>query len=788
MKISTLAKGCLIALCLTLCVLGLVACGQRTDTPENAGLSGVDAPRAVELSTTGKAASGFTVSNAFSSDMVIQRDESIRVWGWADESYNGQTVTATFAGKTAEGKVENGEWLVTFDEGFAVSVALGNNMTVRCGSNEIVFEDVLVGDVYMVIGQSNVAYAMSAHCAAKGKAIGDYVDADAPIRLYYNTLQDTAGYPARGTEEVCEDVVNGRGWWLPTSSNVSRITAVGYLFALDIVEKTELNIPVGIIEIDGNGQPIGAFMPNEQAGATNSDTYNSASGIFVPPGANGTHARYMYNHYMYPYENYALAGVVWYQGESDFQTVDTYVDKFVALMEHMRSTHNLKNKDFPVYIVEFPSIYNQPDDFTGELFATMDLGYIRAEMGSIPQRLSNSYIAVSSDIFDDNYFWNNLHPDIKEEQAARLADLAGSVWYGLTPLEQATGPILKEYSISSDRKTVTLTFDNVGDGLKTSDGGTTVKGFAAISRTGLLSTTVTLTATITAPDQITITAKTSLYGVAYNCVMDNFYGEEINLCNSYGKIASAFTYSEARIEQIRHELVGEGAEKNSLTAEDTLAIHFRTTSGAMAVGAQIRKVTGESASITLSLYKFTTDYATSVAADPVVTKTFASNLDDFSWVELEIDRNQTWGAGEYLLVISNANNIGVQLGDAHEGQVIYRNGEYTDGASVMMGVTYKNRVETVYDIPVDPNTTPEESETAPESTDAESLPITDAESAESTGSESVDATVDSQTGEDSEAETRASDESGCASMLGGAAVMAVLAVGCFGIALPRRRD
>ncbi len=742
----------------------------------------------------------FSVSQAFSSNMVIQRDEPIRVWGWADESRNGETVTATFAGKTAEGTVKDGEWTVTFEEGFAASAATGNDMTVTCGADKTVFEDVLVGDVYMVIGQSNVAYSMQTHCATHGVSLGSVSGKDKPIRLYYNTLNDTAGYPRRGTEEVCEDVVNGRGWWLPTASNVSPFTALGYLFALEIVERTDGSIPVGIIEIDGNGQPIGAFMPNEAAGATDSDSYSG--GFFAPPGVNGTYARYMYNHYMYPYENYALAGVIWYQGESDYaaNTAETYVNKFVALMEHMRSTHNLKNTDFPVYIVEIPTIYNKPAGFTGT-WHTMDLGYIRAEMGSIPTRLPNSYMAVSSDIFTDDQHANSLHPDIKDAQAERLADIAGSVWYGLTPLDEATGPILRDYEASDDRKTVILTFDNVGDGLTTSDGGTTVRGFVSFTKIGKLGS-VSLTATITAPNQITVTADSAIYGVAYNCVMDNLYGDDINLCNSFGKIASAFTYSEMQMYRVRREIVGDDA--TLLTPVDgespTFAIHFYATGKLSAVGTQVRTPTGTESAITLSLYAFDTDYATTLAGTPIKTKTCTSP-DDFGWAELTANRTETWEAGEYLLVLSDMSGISLSVGGAHEGQVCYLNGAYSEGTSVLLGVSYTQKVAAAYGIPTDPNTETEpetEPETPPEtlpeepsspSTEPVADPETEAETEATTETEpeTVPETATATDSESDATETADSDDAGCTSTLGGLAC-AVLWLAGSAILLSRRRQ
>ncbi len=776
-------KKMLIVLFCLVCTLLLVACDMGNSHGPTATAAQGQSPRVEALAAT-REITKFTVSRAFSSDMVIQRDEPIRIWGWAPASRNGATVTATFMGQSAEGKVEDGAWLVTFPEGFAASAAMGQDMTVTCGEDKVVFADVLVGDVYMVIGQSNVAYGMNAHCANHGLSISSFADADAPIRLKYNTLNDTAGYPARGTTEVCEDVVNGRPWWRPTVSNINQFTALGYLFAQEIVAKTDGEIPIGIIEIDGNGQPIGAFMPNEAAGATDSDTYNKNTGIYVPPGVNGTYARYMYNHYIYPYEQYAVAGLVWYQGESDFQkeNADTFVTKFVTLMEHMRSTHNLANRDFPVYIVEIPTIYNKPADFTGA-WHVLDLGYIRAEMGSIPQRLSNSYLAVSSDLFTDDRYANSLHPDIKDGQAKRLADLAAGVRYNLTSLDEATGPILKDYTASEDRKTVVLTFANVGEGLTTADGGTAVKGFMAFNRVGGFSTTASLSATITAPDQITITSGVAIYGVAYNCVMDNLYGEEVNLCNSNGKIAAAFTFAEARMYQVRREWGGEDAVRTELSADDVVAVHFHAVSDVLSVGTQVRTDGATGNSVTLALYAFNTDFETTVTGTPVATKTFADSK-DFGWVELAQGRNRAWGGGEYLLVVSGAESVAVLTGGAHEGQVLYRNGAYAEASSLLLGVRYESKTETPYAIPHDPNTalpeTHPETQPQPESETSAVTETTSEAETETTPEAETDPTEETVPASDTEAESSLSDKGGCGSMLGGVWMMLLLSMAAYG--------
>ncbi len=492
-------------------------------------------------------AADFTVSGTFSNDMVVQRGEYIRVWGWANESENGKKVSGSFKGMTAEAIIKDGAWEITFGARLDASAEPGHTLKIYTDTKTVEFTDVLVGDVYMVIGQSNVAYSVGNHmsyCNNDSQGGFGTLDLNAPIRLFYNSLSQTIGFPQRGTAEECEDVVYNEKWEKPTQGEIWPFTAIGFYFAYHMTELTDGQIPVGVIEIDGNGQPIGAFMSNEAAEATGSDIYNERLGYYTTTGINGNAARYMYNHYMNPFERTALAGVIWYQGESDLQNPNAtdFPVKFTALMNHMRSTHNLVNRDFPVYIIEFPTIYTRPEGYTGD-WHYLDVGYVRTMLGRVLRDLPGSYMTVSSDLWADDTFYNSLHPHCKYEQGVRTAELAAGV-LGLAgrTIPEASGPVLTSIELSEDGKTAVLTYDHVGEGLRTSDGSGTVRGFLAMRRPYTYDHNLAkyLTAKITAPNQITITSsRAKIAGVAYNAVTTNFFGDEINLCNSYGIPAGA---------------------------------------------------------------------------------------------------------------------------------------------------------------------------------------------------------------------------------------------------------
>lgn len=484
-------------------------------------------------------AASFKVSNVFDSDMVVQRNEYVRVWGWADESENGKKVSASFMGYTADALIENGEWEIVFHQKFAANTSLGNDLVVYSGEVEFVFEDVLIGDVFMIIGQSNVQYSMSAYLNDEPdlKWTKELLKEDSIIRYNYNSNTQREGYPTIGTDEVCIDAINDFGWIKPDSSNINSLSAIGYFIANQIVEATENGIPVGISQFSANGRPLSVFMPNALAEELGSDYFDESRGIYIDNYYSHVEARYMYNQYLNPFERMPVAGIIWYQGEAESnETLSTvYVERFTTLIEYMRSTHNLVNKEFPVFYVEFPSVYKVEGSS-----AYLDTGRIRATACMIPQSLSNSYIAVCSDLWNNKTNNNNIHPYCKYEQAERVSAIMEAVIYGTKNLDEATGPILESYELSSDRKTMVLKFSNYGEGLTTSDGGTTIIGMSGLTNKNKINTNCTVTAEITAPDTITIKFSRASFGIAYNYVAANFFGEDINLCDSYGNPASAF--------------------------------------------------------------------------------------------------------------------------------------------------------------------------------------------------------------------------------------------------------
>ena len=473
-------------------------------------------------------ASSFTVSAAFGSNMVIQRDDYIRIWGWADESENGKRVEAEFGGLHGAAVIEDGHWLLTLGGKLPANTE-GQTLRVFAGEGtEYKFENVLVGDVYWVIGQSNIAYPVSmikAEPLASAPGRNVEISDDLMIRLYRVPGDDLGSSVVKGSNDCSEDVVNPRGWKKP-KSGAPGFSALGYFTAINMYNALDRSLPIGMIEFDAAGCALHAFLPNEVRDALK--VSKAKNGIYSAAGSNPHESSYMYNNRIYSFQNMPIRGIIWYQGESDCVSAnknDTqYANRFAALITYLREKHAELHGNYPVYIVELPPIY-----------MSFDYSRVRMTMGTIPQILENSHICSSADTWKDRTYGNNLHPYNKWEVSERMAKIILANDYGMGGLDYEEGPVPLSCTLSEDGLSATVRFIHVGDGLKTFDGGE-VKGVSVLCSGGGKLGTVTITGT----DEITVTATSKITAVMYNSKLDQSFPETLTLCSSSGVPCTSF--------------------------------------------------------------------------------------------------------------------------------------------------------------------------------------------------------------------------------------------------------
>lgn len=396
----------------------------------------------------------------FSHNMVLQQDAQVPVWGWADD---GDTVTVTFRNQKISTKAKDGKWMLKLRK---LRAGGPDVLTVSTKSATIQFTNVMVGEVWLCSGQSNMEWPLNrtdnpeaAIAAAKNPN----------LRLF--TVRKTK------TTTPTNDVA---GTWVEcTPETATGFSAVGYYFGRDL--QAARGVPVGLIHSSWGGSPAEVWM-SEQALASNPrykaeilDGYATAYRDYEealakwqqsdrstrqprPPQWRPTE---LYNGMIAPLIPFAVKGVIWYQGESNAERAEQYRSLFADLIRNWR--HDWGQGDFTflcVQLAPYKAIKNVPGESSwaelreAQLLATK----ILPKVGMV----------VITDVGDEK----DIHPRKKEPVGARLALAARGIAYGERIVY--SGPVFKEMKIRGNK--VILRFDHAGSGLEARDG--ELKGFA----------------------------------------------------------------------------------------------------------------------------------------------------------------------------------------------------------------------------------------------------------------------------------------------------------------------
>ena len=439
----------------------------------------------------------------FGSHMVLEQDIKIPVWGWATA---GEAVTVTLGDKTAKTSADaNGKWRVDLDPVTTSATPLSLTVT---GKNSLKFDDVLVGDVWICSGQSNMAFSMSgAHNAASEIPKAD----DPQLRLFIV-----------GNKVALETETDVKGEWKVCSpATVGAFSAVGYFFGREL--RHTLNRPIGLIGTYWGGMPAQAFtslsgLQKDPPFTYYIDTYQKIAAAYpkakedypavmaayqaklkewtdtvapvyypilkqwqdavdqakkdgqpvpstpkpapstpkpqppaLPEGA-PSNPTVLYNGMIAPLIPYAIKGAIWYQGESNAGNGLEYQTLFPRMITDWREKWN--QGDFPflyVQLANFMAAQDQPSEGGWT--------YLReAQLKTLS--LPNTGMAVTIDIGDTA----NIHPKDKLDVGLRLAQAAKHVAYKQDVVY--SGPIYDSMKIEGNK--IRVTFKNTGSGLQMS--------------------------------------------------------------------------------------------------------------------------------------------------------------------------------------------------------------------------------------------------------------------------------------------------------------------------------
>ncbi len=382
----------------------------------------------------------------FSNHMVLQRGMKVPVWGWANPD---EKVTVTIGANSQTVTTDtNGRWRVEMP---AMEPGEPTTVTVA-GKNSITINDVLVGEVWLCSGQSNMEWPLSR--AANGRAA--LAAANRPALRLFQAKRDF-------NEKPQDDVISGR-WAASTAATARNFSAVGYFFAVELQQK--LNVPVGLIEADVGGTRAEAWMPIEIFESLKlpyePKWTEEMVQLSTPPGATQPVAALpmeapgvLFNAMIHPLAGYAMRGALWYQGESNAPHPEKYYEVLSAMIHSWRDAW--KQGDFPFLIVQLAN-YNVSDanDIQGD---GLGGGWpnIRKAQTRVAADLPNAGMAVTIDIGESK----NIHPGNKAEVGRRLFLAARKIAYHEEI--EFSGPKFTSLQIDGDKAILTFTH---ADGLK----------------------------------------------------------------------------------------------------------------------------------------------------------------------------------------------------------------------------------------------------------------------------------------------------------------------------------
>jgi sialate O-acetylesterase len=382
------------------------------------------------------------------SNMVLQRNQPVPVWGWI---YPGKAVMVSFNGQV-KGAVADGAGYFKVVLSPLKANASPQVMTISSDTSIVKLKNILVGEVWLCSGQSNMEYTMKLMKGYAKPAKGvdsaelELTKTNPNIRLF------------KVEKKLSLPDVTTTGWNECQGEALEQTSAAGYYFAKKLQEK--LKVPVGIIASSWGGSRIEPWTPPSGYAALPAFAKEAAAGesMQIDSMAPGKYYKSM----IQPLAPFALHGVLWYQGESNAMLHEPnvrYADKMQALVDSWRKQWS--NSKMPFYSVLIaPHYYTKRKDKIQHTTETLPLFWEQQVQST---RIPNTGIITITDLVDD---LKNIHPPYKWVVGRRLANLALAKDYGFKNIIYS-GPVYERMEVKGNQ--IILHFTNA-NGLKTTDG------------------------------------------------------------------------------------------------------------------------------------------------------------------------------------------------------------------------------------------------------------------------------------------------------------------------------
>ncbi|HEX5153478.1 MAG TPA: sialate O-acetylesterase [Parafilimonas sp.] len=377
------------------------------------------------LLLTGAGKANIILPSVISDNMILQQKDSVKLWGWSDigeivwvtTSWDNHTYsTATTPQANWHLKIKTpgagGPFKLTFK-----------------GNNTIVLNNVLIGEVWVCSGQSNMQ--MSYNWGIK-KMKSDFESC-------YNNNIRFFQIPVTSSEHP-QDNCHG-GWSVCDTNSLRNFSAVAYYFGKRLNEN--MNVPVGLINASWGSTSAEVWMPSS---TVNNDPIikQDASKIKPTPWC-PVEPGVVYNAMIYPLTNYTLQGVIWYQGEANTDHPGNYSKVLTTMINAWRKDWK---KQMPFYYVQIAP-YDYGDNLNGAILR---------EQQTKAMKLSNTGMVVITDLVDDTA---NIHPGNKKDVGLRLANWALAKTYDRNNIVYAS-PMYKNMKIENGKAVIRFDFNSSG--------------------------------------------------------------------------------------------------------------------------------------------------------------------------------------------------------------------------------------------------------------------------------------------------------------------------------------
>jgi len=374
------------------------------------------------LLISGTMMANVSLPNIFGDNMVLQRNSEVKIWGWASPK---EEIKLVSSWNNQEYKVvanNQAQWELKIKTPEA-----GGPFTISIkGYNEVILKNILIGEVWVCAGQSNMEMSASWGIDDGEEEVKNAAN---PNIRFFTVSKSTALNP--------QNNVLGN-WTESTPETMKNFSAIGYFFAKRLREDLK-NVPIGLISSNWGGTPAEIWMPEEVVNndlvlLENAKKLNEQEYGPRQPGR-------AYNAMIYPITGFKIAGTLWYQGESNVGSL--VYDKTLSAL--IKSWRKVWNDEFPFYFVQIAPYKTGSNNFSNVT--------VRNSQRKILNEVQKTGMVLTSDISDTI----DIHPKNKKSVGIRLANLALADVYQ-TNKNLVNGPLFKAIQIEKNKAMVSFDF------------------------------------------------------------------------------------------------------------------------------------------------------------------------------------------------------------------------------------------------------------------------------------------------------------------------------------------